>query len=258
MPTASQVELSRLARETGGSATRTSPQVLGLPARALRGVRRLALRAYKEDARYTRPPTASPPPPAGGVAGGHRGRRGRRVAQAWRDSGQAMIVVAGHVGNNEAVAAAIAELLTRPTSSPTTRRSRSCSSCSAEQLLVVGRPRHPVAQPAGAVHRAPGARRSCATLGHRPDACSARGRRGRRFRDARGEDRRDHRPLAIRRTPHGHAPGIEAHQALTVPSSGLLALQRSGDAGNSAVRVIVRVSGSLRTAVTSSRVSSCG
>ena len=42
-----------------------------------------------------------------------------------------MIVVAGHVGNNEAVAAALAGAGYPRTGSRTTRRSRSCSSCSA-------------------------------------------------------------------------------------------------------------------------------
>src|SRR4029079_13607026 len=42
------------------------------------------------------------------LAGSVEGDGVERVAQAWRDSGEAMIVVAGHVGNNEAVPAAIA------------------------------------------------------------------------------------------------------------------------------------------------------
>src|SRR5215218_1724939 len=77
-------------------------KVLGLPPGHPR-VRRLALRAYKEYARYMvelmRLPSRRREELVDGV---------ERLAAAWRDSGQAMSVVAGHVGNNEAVAAAIA------------------------------------------------------------------------------------------------------------------------------------------------------
>ncbi len=81
--------------------------VLGLPPSDPR-VRRLALRAYREYARYMvelmRLPSRKPEE----LVGLTEGDGVERVAAAWRESGQAMIVVAGHVGNNEAVAAAIA------------------------------------------------------------------------------------------------------------------------------------------------------
>ncbi len=81
--------------------------VLGLPPSDPR-VRRLALRAYREYARYMvelmRLPSRKPEE----LVGLTEGDGVERVATAWRESGRAMIVVAGHVGNNEAVAAAIA------------------------------------------------------------------------------------------------------------------------------------------------------
>lgn len=82
-------------------------KVLGLPPEHPR-VRRLALRAYKEYARYIVELMRLPSRPREELVAGVEGDGVERVAQAWRDSGQAMIVVAGHVGNNEAVAAAIA------------------------------------------------------------------------------------------------------------------------------------------------------
>ena len=82
-------------------------KVLGLPPGHPR-VRRLALRAYKEYARYMVELMRLPSRPREELVAGIEGDGVERVAQAWRDSGQAMIVVAGHVGNNEAVAAAIA------------------------------------------------------------------------------------------------------------------------------------------------------
>ena len=82
-------------------------RVLGLPPGHPR-VRRLALRAYKEYARYMVELMRLPSRPREELAAGIEGDGVERLAQAWRDSGQAMIVVAGHVGNNEAVAAAIA------------------------------------------------------------------------------------------------------------------------------------------------------
>jgi len=81
--------------------------VLGLPPEHPR-VRRMALRAYKEYARYLVELMRLPSRSRAELAGSVEGDGVERVAQAWRDSGQAMIVVAGHVGNNEAVAAAIA------------------------------------------------------------------------------------------------------------------------------------------------------
>ena len=68
----------------------------------------MALRAYKEYARYLVELMRLPSRSREELANSVEGDGVERVAQAWRDSGQAMIVVAGHVGNNEAVAAAIA------------------------------------------------------------------------------------------------------------------------------------------------------
>jgi KDO2-lipid IV(A) lauroyltransferase len=81
--------------------------VLGLPPEHPR-VRRMALRAYKEYARYMVELMRLPSRPREELVTSVEGDGVERIAQAWRDSGQAMIVVAGHVGNNEAVAAAIA------------------------------------------------------------------------------------------------------------------------------------------------------
>jgi lauroyl/myristoyl acyltransferase len=81
--------------------------VLGLPPEHPR-VRRMALRAYKEYARYMVELMRLPSRPRDELVTSVEGDGVERIAQAWRDSGQAMIVVAGHVGNNEAVAAAIA------------------------------------------------------------------------------------------------------------------------------------------------------
>ena len=54
------------------------------------------------------------------------------IVARWRASGRPMIVVAGHVGSNEAVGAALAERgLPGQRRSPTTPRSPSCSSCCA-------------------------------------------------------------------------------------------------------------------------------
>jgi phosphatidylinositol dimannoside acyltransferase len=81
--------------------------VLGLPPDHPR-VRRLALRAYREYARYMvelmRLPSQRPDELAAAVDD----EGVNRIAGAWRRSGKAMIVVAGHVGNNEAAAAALA------------------------------------------------------------------------------------------------------------------------------------------------------
>ena len=81
--------------------------VLGLPP-SDRRVRRMALRAYREYARYMVELMRLPSRPKEELARGIEGDGIERLAAAWRESGQAMIVVAGHVGNNEAVAAAIA------------------------------------------------------------------------------------------------------------------------------------------------------
>lgn len=81
--------------------------VLGLPPEHPR-VRRLALRAYKEYARYIVELMRLPSRPTEELRTAVEGDGIERLATAWRDSGQAMIVVAAHVGNNEAVAAALA------------------------------------------------------------------------------------------------------------------------------------------------------
>ena len=81
--------------------------VLGLPPDDAR-VRALALRAYRGYGRYLVELMRLPSRTREELASSVEGDGVERVAQAWRDSGQAMIVVAGHVGNNEAVAAAIA------------------------------------------------------------------------------------------------------------------------------------------------------
>jgi phosphatidylinositol dimannoside acyltransferase len=81
--------------------------VLGLPPGHPR-VRRLALRAYREYARYMVELMRLPSRSRAELAGSVEGDDMEHVAQVWRDSGEAMIVVAGHLGNNEAVAAALA------------------------------------------------------------------------------------------------------------------------------------------------------
>ena len=82
-------------------------RVLGLPPDHP-DVRSLALRAYREYATYMvelmRLPSRSPEELANSVEGDGIDR----LAAAWAESGRPMIVVAGHVGNNEAIAAAIA------------------------------------------------------------------------------------------------------------------------------------------------------
>jgi KDO2-lipid IV(A) lauroyltransferase len=82
-------------------------RVLGIPPDDP-AVRRLALRAYREYARYvvelmrlpSRPPHSSPTPSS------------TMASPAWRrsgESGRPLILVVGHVGNNEAVAAGLGE-----------------------------------------------------------------------------------------------------------------------------------------------------
>ena len=82
-------------------------RVLGLPPGHPR-VRRLALRAYREYATYMVELMRLPSRPADELADSIEGDGIDRVASVWSDSGRPMIVVAGHVGNNEAIAAAIA------------------------------------------------------------------------------------------------------------------------------------------------------
>ncbi len=81
--------------------------VLGLPPDDPR-VRRLALRAYREYARYMVELMRLPSRPPAELADQVESGDVERVAGVWRDSGRPMIVVAGHVGSNEAVAASIA------------------------------------------------------------------------------------------------------------------------------------------------------
>jgi KDO2-lipid IV(A) lauroyltransferase len=81
--------------------------VLGLPPGHPR-VRRLALRAYREYARYIVELMRLPSRPVAELAGAVEGDGIERLADVWRDSGKPLIVVAAHIGNNEAVAAAIA------------------------------------------------------------------------------------------------------------------------------------------------------
>jgi lauroyl/myristoyl acyltransferase len=81
--------------------------VLGLPPSHPR-VFRLALRAYWEYARYMvelmRLPSRTPEELTRGFEAGDV----ERLAAVWRESGRPLIVVVGHIGNNEAIAAAIA------------------------------------------------------------------------------------------------------------------------------------------------------
>lgn len=81
--------------------------VLGLPPDHPR-VRRMALRAYREYATYMVELMRLPSRPKGEVSSQVEGEGVEEIVQAWQASGRAAIVVAGHVGNNEAVAAAIA------------------------------------------------------------------------------------------------------------------------------------------------------
>jgi lauroyl/myristoyl acyltransferase len=81
--------------------------VLGLPPDDPR-VRRLALQAYREYARYIVELMRLPSRPTGELAGEVEGEDIERLAGVWRGSDRPMILAAGHVGSNEAVAAAIA------------------------------------------------------------------------------------------------------------------------------------------------------
>jgi KDO2-lipid IV(A) lauroyltransferase len=81
--------------------------VLGLPPDDPR-VARLALRAYREYARYMVELIRLPNRPAEELVDGIEGDGVDVIGTTWRDSGRPMIVVVGHVGNNEAIAAAIA------------------------------------------------------------------------------------------------------------------------------------------------------
>jgi KDO2-lipid IV(A) lauroyltransferase len=71
-------------------------------------VRRMALRAYREYARYMVELMRLPSRPVAELANGIEGDAIEQLEAVWRESGRALIVVAGHVGNNEAVGAALA------------------------------------------------------------------------------------------------------------------------------------------------------
>jgi len=81
--------------------------VLGLPPSDPR-VARMALRAYREYARYMVELMRLPSRPMEELADGIEGDGVDLIVAGWEGSGRPMIVIAGHVGNNEAVAAAIA------------------------------------------------------------------------------------------------------------------------------------------------------
>jgi KDO2-lipid IV(A) lauroyltransferase len=81
--------------------------VLGLPPSDPR-VTRLALRAYREYARYMVELMRLPSRPLEELANGLEGDGADRIGALWQDGGHPVIVVAGHIGNNEAVAAALA------------------------------------------------------------------------------------------------------------------------------------------------------
>ena len=82
-------------------------KVLGLPPDDPR-VRRMALRAYKGYAAYMVELMRLPSRPKEETANLIEGDGIDVIMGAWRASGKAMIVTAGHVGNNEAIAAGIA------------------------------------------------------------------------------------------------------------------------------------------------------
>jgi KDO2-lipid IV(A) lauroyltransferase len=71
-------------------------------------VHRMALRAYKAYARYVVELMRLPSRPETERSAALVGTGIETMIDTWRESGRAIIVVAGHIGNNEAVAAAIA------------------------------------------------------------------------------------------------------------------------------------------------------
>jgi lauroyl/myristoyl acyltransferase len=81
--------------------------VLNLPPDHPR-VHRLALRAYKAYASYVVELMRLPTRPEAERVSALEGDGIDIILDAWRDSGRPLIVVAGHIGNNEAVGAAIA------------------------------------------------------------------------------------------------------------------------------------------------------
>ena len=81
--------------------------VLGLPPTHPR-VHRMALRAYREYARYVVELMRLPSRPIHEITNGIDDDDIEKLAVTWRGSGRPMIILAGHIGNNEAVAAALA------------------------------------------------------------------------------------------------------------------------------------------------------
>ncbi len=82
-------------------------RVMGLPPDNPR-VRRMALRAYREYAHYMVEIMRLPAQPVEAVSSLTTGTGVDRIIEAWQAHGKSMIVCAGHVGNNEAVAAGVA------------------------------------------------------------------------------------------------------------------------------------------------------
>jgi KDO2-lipid IV(A) lauroyltransferase len=82
-------------------------RVLGLPADDPR-VRRLALRAYREYARYIVELMRLPSRPTEELVGRVEEAGIDRADAMWRQSGRPIIIAIGHVGSNEAVGAALA------------------------------------------------------------------------------------------------------------------------------------------------------
>jgi lauroyl/myristoyl acyltransferase len=81
--------------------------VLGLPPDDPR-VGRLALRAYREYARYLVELMRLPTRPYEELAANLEGDGAAETAELWRRGGRPVIVTVGHIGSNEAVAAALA------------------------------------------------------------------------------------------------------------------------------------------------------
>ncbi|MFN8628940.1 MAG: lysophospholipid acyltransferase family protein [Chloroflexota bacterium] len=82
-------------------------KVMGLPPEHVR-VRRMALRAYREYAHYMVEIMRLPAQPVEAVSNLTTGTGVDKIVDAWKAHGKSMIVCAGHVGNNEAVAAGVA------------------------------------------------------------------------------------------------------------------------------------------------------
>ena len=127
--------------------------VLGLPPEHPR-VRRLALRAYREYARYVVELMRLPSRPQAELVAGVEDAGVDRLIANWRASGRPMIVVAGHVGSNEAVGAALAHrgypvsVIADDSSYP------ELFDLLSRQRETMGRQGHPVAQPARPLQRA--------------------------------------------------------------------------------------------------------